>query len=337
MSQRNEYSYRYPPVHQTELQASTFRSAEHYPQNEGYAAEREFAGPQPPSRRSPRDPFEHQSEPAYGRHRGEQAQQEPIHRHQPYLSGQEAGERYAAGHAPAGAYDGYAEPGRSPAAGAFQQDDTYAPQAANRPAYRQPRYGYAGPMSGSRQLDEEEAFRYAPRRLREPHRHSVQTGYSAGSGQDWERAGSRHGEPVHGQSPYSSNQGPHRALSPPYQSDDFGFAGRGPKGYQRSDERIKDDLCERLTRAPDIDPSDVTVEVARGKVTLDGRVDARWVKHQIENLVDACPGVKDIDNRLSVESSRSARSGGEHSSANGYGSSSQSSASTPVESSRKKQ
>lgn len=28
----------------------------------------------------------------------------------------------------------------------------------------------------------------------------------------------------------------------------FGFGGRGPKDYQRSDERILEDLCDRLRR-----------------------------------------------------------------------------------------
>lgn len=29
-----------------------------------------------------------------------------------------------------------------------------------------------------------------------------------------------------------------------------GFAGRGPKGYQRSDDRIREDVCERLAEDP---------------------------------------------------------------------------------------
>jgi hypothetical protein len=34
-------------------------------------------------------------------------------------------------------------------------------------------------------------------------------------------------------------------------------AGRGPKGYQRSDERIKEDICDCLTRDPDVDASEI--------------------------------------------------------------------------------
>jgi len=74
----------------------------------------------------------------------------------------------------------------------------------------------------------------------------------------------------------------------------------GPKGYQRSDERLKEDICERLMGAYYIDSSEVTVEVKGGKVTLEGSVPSRRMKHSIEDIVDACPGVADIDNRVRV-------------------------------------
>lgn len=74
----------------------------------------------------------------------------------------------------------------------------------------------------------------------------------------------------------------------------------GPKGYQRSDERLREDISERLLQAEHIDSSDVTVEVTGGKVRLEGTVPERRMKHAIEDLVDACPGVQDIENRLKV-------------------------------------
>ncbi len=77
--------------------------------------------------------------------------------------------------------------------------------------------------------------------------------------------------------------------------------GTGPKGYQRSDERLREDISERLMQAPDIDSSEVTVLVAGAKVTLEGTVPDRHMKHAIEDLVDACPGVQDIDNRVRVD------------------------------------
>lgn len=75
---------------------------------------------------------------------------------------------------------------------------------------------------------------------------------------------------------------------------------RGPKGYQRSDERLKEDICERLWAAYHIDSSEVTVEVKAGKVSLEGSVPNRYMKHSIEDIVDSTPGVVDIDNRVRV-------------------------------------
>jgi BON domain len=74
----------------------------------------------------------------------------------------------------------------------------------------------------------------------------------------------------------------------------------GPKGYQRSDERLREDISERLMEARHIDSSDVTVKVSAAKVVLEGTVPERRMKHAIEDLVDACPGVQDIDNRIRV-------------------------------------
>ena len=75
----------------------------------------------------------------------------------------------------------------------------------------------------------------------------------------------------------------------------------GPKGYQRSDERLREDISERLMEARYIDSSDVTVEVSGAKVVLEGTVPERRMKHAIEDLVDACPGVQDIENRIRVK------------------------------------
>ena len=76
----------------------------------------------------------------------------------------------------------------------------------------------------------------------------------------------------------------------------------GPKGYQRSDERIREDICDRLMRAANhIDSSEVTVEVTGAKVVLEGTVPARRMKHAIEDLADSCLGVQDIENRIRVQ------------------------------------
>lgn len=77
-------------------------------------------------------------------------------------------------------------------------------------------------------------------------------------------------------------------------------ARRWPRGYQRSDERIKEDIYERLLERGDLEAEEVTVIVEGGCVRLEGSVPRRAMKHAVEDLVDDCPGVKDIDNRLRV-------------------------------------
>lgn len=90
-----------------------------------------------------------------------------------------------------------------------------------------------------------------------------------------------------------------------YEEDDRGFRGRGPKDYQRSDDRIREDVCDLLTDNPQIDASDITVRVESGEVTLEGKVDTRRVKHLAEDLIDeCCTGVKDIHNNLRVSRER---------------------------------
>ena len=82
---------------------------------------------------------------------------------------------------------------------------------------------------------------------------------------------------------------------------EFGrHAGRGPKGYQRSDERIREDVCDRLTCDPEVDASDLTVQVQSGDVTLEGTVDDRWMKRRAEDCIADVPGVRQVHNRLHV-------------------------------------
>lgn len=72
-----------------------------------------------------------------------------------------------------------------------------------------------------------------------------------------------------------------------------------PKGYKRSDERIRDEICEILCRSG-TDVRDVSVEVSGGKVILEGTVIDRYAKHEIEDHAAECLGVEDVDNRIRV-------------------------------------
>ena len=80
-----------------------------------------------------------------------------------------------------------------------------------------------------------------------------------------------------------------------------GYRGLGHKNYMRSDERIQEDISERLWDSDEVDASDVTVEVKNGEVTLRGNVEHRRIKHRIEDIADGCSGVKDIHNEIRVQ------------------------------------
>jgi hypothetical protein len=74
----------------------------------------------------------------------------------------------------------------------------------------------------------------------------------------------------------------------------------GPKGYHRPDERIREDICERLAMNPYVDVGEVTVDVAGGTVTLGGSVRERREKYVIEEIADAVFGVMEVENHLRV-------------------------------------
>jgi hypothetical protein len=77
--------------------------------------------------------------------------------------------------------------------------------------------------------------------------------------------------------------------------------GRGPRGYQRSDDRIREDVCDRLTQHGQIDASDMEVEVRNGEVILSGTVANRQAKRMAEDTVEAVLGVKNVQNNLRVQ------------------------------------
>ena len=76
--------------------------------------------------------------------------------------------------------------------------------------------------------------------------------------------------------------------------------GRGPKGYRRSDERIKEDVSDRLAEHAYLDASDIEVAVKEGEVTLSGTVTHRRDKRAAEDLAEDVSGVKNVQNNLRV-------------------------------------
>lgn len=77
--------------------------------------------------------------------------------------------------------------------------------------------------------------------------------------------------------------------------------GRGPKGYRRSDERIREDVNDRLGDDYYIDASDIEVAVASSEVTLTGTVPTRTDKRRAEDIAESVSGVTNVENRLRVK------------------------------------
>jgi hypothetical protein len=80
-----------------------------------------------------------------------------------------------------------------------------------------------------------------------------------------------------------------------------GLSGKGPKNWTRSDERIREDVCECLTYHPNIDASEIDVTVKDAEVTLTGTVFDRGSKRLAEDIVEGVRGVHDVHNQLRVQ------------------------------------
>jgi osmotically-inducible protein OsmY len=77
-----------------------------------------------------------------------------------------------------------------------------------------------------------------------------------------------------------------------------GHRGKGPQGYTRSDDRIRETVCEALHDDDHVDATHIEVVVKNGEVILTGNVEDRRQKRLAEDLVERLPGVKDVQNQL---------------------------------------
>ena len=134
---------------------------------------------------------------------------------------------------------------------------------------------------------------------------------SRGRGAGGERYGSeraatdRRSEPRSGWGDPSA-WGPERGMQSPFDRSRWRtlgagpHAGRGPRGYQRSDERIREDVCDILCAHGDIDASEIEVTVLNGEVTLIGVVRERPEKRMAEDVAEQVSGVREVHNQLRV-------------------------------------
>ncbi|MPZ34930.1 MAG: BON domain-containing protein [Rhodospirillales bacterium] len=68
----------------------------------------------------------------------------------------------------------------------------------------------------------------------------------------------------------------------------------------RSDDRIREDVCDRLMEDPHFDASAIDVRVENGDVTLNGAVDSRRARRRAEDLAERVGGVKNVYSGLRV-------------------------------------
>jgi hypothetical protein len=126
-------------------------------------------------------------------------------------------------------------------------------------------------------------------------------GYTGGYGQNGTDPGERvspYGDRIYrGDGGRQEHPGEHRAYHDP------GHRGLGPQGYRRSDQRISEDVHDRLTDDDHLDASGISVAVQDGEVTLSGTIRDRRAKHHAEAIIEHIGGVQHVQNNLRVEAS----------------------------------
>ncbi|WP_438030589.1 BON domain-containing protein [Sorangium sp. So ce233] len=114
---------------------------------------------------------------------------------------------------------------------------------------------------------------------------------SASEQEGWGSLGGGYGEQTTGIS------GPRRRARPPARG---AYAGSGEEGGERSDEQIREDVCELLGEHDQLDIADIEVEVREAEVRLSGTVDSDVLKEMAEEVAGGVSGVKRIVNALRV-------------------------------------
>jgi len=136
--------------------------------------------------------------------------------------------------------------------------------------------------------------------------------HRGGYGDDYAREAPFGGTGARGDSYGRARQGrdtPHAGYGPAQTRSTYGggdaaayadHRGRGPKGYRRADERIWEEVNERLTEDDAVNATDIEVKVEDGVVTLNGRVNSRYEKRRAEDIAGSVRGVHDVMNALRV-------------------------------------
>lgn len=141
-----------------------------------------------------------------------------------------------------------------------------------------------------------------------PERYGAQGGYGGGRGWEAERIGipRGYGYDDGDRDRDRVNLGTGGQISGNYpqhgQRVGSGHRGKGPSTYHRSDDRIREIICEALTEDDRIDATHIEVSVKNGEVTLSGTVEDRQMKRLAEDRVEGLGGVKDVQNLIRIAS-----------------------------------
>lgn len=138
-------------------------------------------------------------------------------------------------------------------------------------------------------------------------RSSSMSGYGTQSGSD-SQFGSGYGSQYGGGNKFGSMDN-YSTSSNDFSRREGLHSGKGPKGYKRSDDRIREEVCEALSRSAEVDASDIDVTVKEGMVTLSGTVESRMAKREAEMCVEHLSGIEDVHNEIRVKKNEGLLSG----------------------------
>ncbi len=79
------------------------------------------------------------------------------------------------------------------------------------------------------------------------------------------------------------------------------FYGFAPRNYQKTDQQILNEVCERLTLHGELDVRDIDVHCRNGVIRLEGSVPSRWMRRAIEAVTESVYGVADVEDELEIE------------------------------------
>lgn len=86
------------------------------------------------------------------------------------------------------------------------------------------------------------------------------------------------------------------------QPEQFSTIGRSASvpGEERPDERIREDVCDRLTQLGPTDCTEIDVDVLDGVVTLRGAIHSDEARNKATTVVESVVGVRSVTNELRI-------------------------------------